>query len=180
MPKNRIDQHRMFHRKEALSPSEDSQIAVIDDVIIQVTQAFCPNGHNLVMEDKELFDGQPGICLHVSNGSITGEIILSPFHGDHVRKGNVDFEPGERLLLTCPICHAELPHLSRCSCGDGSLHLLYLTERLDEGHVIALCDVWDCHRSKVFDQAQLLSAYIEEEEQDTLDPNTEPLTFPYH
>jgi hypothetical protein len=33
---------------------------------------------------------------------------------------------------------------------------------LDDGNVVAICNTWGCHRSKVFDQAQLLAAYLEE------------------
>jgi hypothetical protein len=40
--------------------------------------------------------------------------------------------------------------------------MLYLTPELDDGRVVALCNVWGCHRSKVFDQAQLLSAYMQD------------------
>jgi hypothetical protein len=152
--------HRPFG---APPPSKKVRVKEVDDVIIQVTQAFCPNGHNLVRNRRQLFDGSPGISLLVSDGKNSGEVILSPFHGDHSRKTKLDFSAGTTLEISCPVCKAQLPVLSPCTCRHhGKLFMLYLTPELDDGHVVALCNVWDCHRSKVFDQAQLLAAFLEE------------------
>jgi hypothetical protein len=161
--KKDIDRDRLSRPEDSLPPSNDSFIEQLDDVIIQVTQAFCPKGHSLVRNKQETFDGQPGISLWVSDGDKEGEVIVSPYHGDHSRKGSVDVEEGKSLTISCPECKTELPKLSACACDDhASLFGIYLTPALDEGHVAALCNVWGCHRSKVFDQAQLLSAYLVE------------------
>lgn len=163
MAKKDIDRERLHRPVDAPTPSPDSFIEEVDDVIIQVTQAFCPKGHNLVRNHEILFDGAPGISLWVSDGQTEGEVILSPYHGDHARKGLVDFQVGQQLTIACPECRTELPSLAECSCGDhASLFGLYLTPKLDDGDVVALCNVWGCHRSKVFDQFQLLSAYLED------------------
>ncbi|MBN2496600.1 MAG: hypothetical protein JXR96_18570 [Deltaproteobacteria bacterium] len=159
--KSKIDRDRL-HRPTEAKASPDSQIREVDEVVIQVTQAFCPNGHNLVCNFKLLFDGEPGISLWVSDGEREGEVVLSPFHGDHSRQGLSDFDPGSKLTISCPICRHQLPRLSKCSCERGELFTLYLTPTLDDSHVVALCDIWGCHRSKVFDQAQLLSAYMDQ------------------
>ena len=99
----------------------------------------------------------------VSDGTTEGEVILSPFHGDHTRRSKLDYEAGTRLKVSCPVCRAQLPVLSACTCSfGGSLVMLYLTSMLDDGNVVAICNTWGCHRSKVFDQAQLLAAYLEE------------------
>ncbi len=163
MAKIDIKRERLHRPDDAPTPSPDSHIEQVDEVVIQVTQAFCPKGHNLVHNTDELFDGQPGISLWVSADEKEGEVILSPYHGDHSRRGYGDFRDGQMLTIACPECRTELPRLSQCTCGDhASLFALYLTPALDESHVVALCNVWGCHRSKVFDQAQLLSAYLEE------------------
>lgn len=175
-----IDRDRLYRPEGANPPSEETQIKEVDDVIIQVTQAYCPNGHNLIRPENDLFDGEPGIRLSVSDGKKKEIVILSPFHGDHARKGFIDFAEGARVQIACPDCGAQLPRLSRCSCGDGDLCLLYLTPRLDEGHVVALCNIWGCHRSKVFDQAQLLSAYMECEAEDDDFAEDTDLNVPYH
>jgi hypothetical protein len=144
-------------------PSKKTRIKELDDVVIQVTQVFCPNGHNLVRNRRQLFDGSPGISLWVSDGNTEGTVILSPYHGDSSRKSKVTFKEGTRVKVSCPVCKAELPKLGPCVCeGGGDLFMLYLTPELDDGRVVALCNVWGCHRSKVFDQAQLLSAYLQD------------------
>lgn len=145
------------------TPSDETRIRQVDDVVIQVTQAFCPNGHNLIGDQEQTFDGAPGIGLWVSDGTTEGEVVLSPYHGDHRRITALAFEPGTTVTIACPVCKAKLPRMGPCTCPEGGdLCMVYLTERLDEGQVVALCNVWGCHRSKVFDQAQLLSAYVEE------------------
>jgi hypothetical protein len=144
-------------------PSKKTRIKELDDVVIQVTQVFCPNGHNLVRNRRQLFDGSPGISLLVSDGDTSDTVILSPYHGDASRKGKASFPDGTRVEVSCPVCKAQLPKLGACNCeGDGELFMLYLTPELDDGRVVALCNVWGCHRSKVFDQAQLLSAYLQD------------------
>jgi hypothetical protein len=158
-----IERRKLHRPKAGPKPSPHSKLREVDAVVIQVTQLFCPKGHNLVRDREHLFDGQMGLCLWVSDGEKAGEVILSPFHGDHRRLGLTDFAKGTRLTIACPICKAPLPRLSACGCKDkGDLVKLYLTPELSEENLVALCNVWGCHRSKVFDQAQLLSAYIEE------------------
>lgn len=162
MVKERIDKNKLKRPSKGMKPSPDSQIREVDEVIIQVTQVFCPNGHNLVRPHEDLFDGAPGINLLVSDGRRQGTVILSPYHGDHRRRGEIDFPEGSRLQVLCPECHELLPELGPCTCHwQGRLFKLYLTPALSDNQVVALCDVWGCHRSTVFDQAQVLSAFIE-------------------
>lgn len=165
MSSEKIKRDRLVRLGDLGGAVKGGYIRALDDVVIQVTQAYCPNGHNLVNADKGTFEGAPGIWLKVSAGGKTGEVVLSPYHGDHRRLGFTDFEDGTRVEIACPVCGVPLPRLIPCSCGSGDMVALYLTPDLDEGHVVALCDVWGCHRSKVFDQAQLLSAYLEEGEE---------------
>ncbi|HUU03367.1 MAG TPA: hypothetical protein VM425_18175 [Myxococcota bacterium] len=160
---SKTDKGKLHRPTESAGPSADSHIREVDDVIIQVTQVFCHNGHNLIFNKDELFDGQPGISLLVSDAKSSGAVIISPFHGDHGRRGKQDFKDGEHLTIACPICKEELKPLVPCSCSaDGQLVKLYLTPDLSDDKVVGLCNVWGCHRSKVFDQAQLLSAYVED------------------
>lgn len=166
MAKKDIKQEKLHRPDTAPRPSPDSFIRELpetDGVIIQVTQAFCPRGHDLVRDRETLFDGEPGISLWVSDGEKSGVVVLSPFHGDPSRRGRDDFAPGHPLQVACPDCRAPLPELSPCGCGpDARLVGIYLTPALDQGQVVAVCNVWGCHRSKVFDQAQLLSAYMQD------------------
>ncbi len=163
MSKTSIKKDKLQRPFGAPHPSKKTRIKEVDDVVIQVTQVFCPNGHNLVRNRRQLFDGSPGITLWISDGDTSGTVIISPYHGDPSRKGDVSFPDKTCVDVSCPVCKAQLPKLGPCSCdGDGELFMLYLTPELDDGQVVALCNVWGCHRSKVFDQAQLRSAYLQD------------------
>ncbi|MBW1810365.1 MAG: hypothetical protein JRJ87_19370 [Deltaproteobacteria bacterium] len=163
MTDSTIDKDKLQRPQEGAKPSADSHIKEVDDVIIQVTQVFCHNGHNLLINTDELFDGAPGISLLVSDGTSSGEVILSPFHGDHRRFGKTNFAAGTEITVSCPVCKEELKQLSSCSCEDkGKLLKLYLNSELNEANLVGLCNIWGCHRSKVIDQAELLSAYIQD------------------
>lgn len=142
--------------------SRDSSLRDVDGVVIQVTQAFCPKGHNLVNNNAYLFDGALGIHLWVSDGKTSGNMVLSPYHGDHSRYSEVEYPRGTQVRIHCPECKIQLPTLGPCDCpGGGSLIKLYTSPKCQDGSVVAVCDVWGCHRSKVFDQAQLLSVFEE-------------------
>lgn len=159
MTREHIDKERLRVAKTEASP--EAGVRVEDEVVVIVTQLFCPNGHNLVDSEDKRFDGQGGIRLLVSDGTKEGEVILSPFHGDH-RKEGITFEEGTRLSLKCPVCGVELPEFARCTCeGHGMLRKLYLTKDLDDSHVVALCDVWGCPRSRVIDENEILSEYLD-------------------
>jgi hypothetical protein len=159
---NTIDKERI-QRHSVAPPSDETCAKEINGVVIQVTQAFCPEGHNLLFNEDELFDGARGISLYASDGQSEGEVILSPFHGDHRRKGKVDFEKGSELNISCPICKIPFERLSDCICPEkGELFKIYMTPNCNDSHVVALCNIWGCHRSKVFDQAQLLATYEQE------------------
>ena len=147
-----------IHRTE---PDTDEAVTVQDDIFVIVTKLFCPNGHNLVDEKGDRFDGYGGIRLLVSDGKTEGIVEVSPFHGDSTKYGP-DFDKGVRLSIKCPQCKVELPTLARCTCsGHGMLRKLYLTPKLDDSSVVAVCDVWGCPRSRVIDGNDILSEYLE-------------------
>ncbi|MBN2725181.1 MAG: hypothetical protein JXR95_14040 [Deltaproteobacteria bacterium] len=148
-----------IHKEE---PSNEGNIMVSEDVYIIVTKAFCPNGHNLIGNGGHTFDGYPGIKLKVSSDSTEGYLEVSPFHGDHRRHG-VSFENGEKVKIMCPECESEFPVLGKCNCQKGHLHTIYLTEKLSETHMIAVCDQWGCYLSRVIDDNDLFSEFIDDE-----------------
>ena len=150
--KEKIDRDKLRRPAGRTKPSPDSHLRELDDVVIQVTQVFCPRGHDLVFPHEDSFDGEPGIHLLVRHGKQEGRVILSPFHGDHRRRTELDFPEGTRVEVCCPVCGTKFPRLTACGCRwDGGLFKLYLTPSLSEDHLVALCDIWGCHRSKVFD-----------------------------
>jgi len=161
MSKKDVQKSRL--RTSEAPPSPDSGIAIQDDVLMLVTQVFCPNGHNLVGVGHHEFDGFPGISIFVSDGEKEGLVELSPIHGDASKVGPT-FKKGQRLSLRCPVCKIELPVSARCSCSSGgALRKIYLSPSLDEAHVIHVCDVWGCRRSRIIDSFETISEYIDGE-----------------
>ena len=163
MAKKDVDQE---HVRVSTAPPPMSAIKQVDDVFIVVTQAYCPNGHNLVDETNEQFDGYPGIRLLVRDGENEGEVHLSPFHGDESKLGKTDWRVGVRLEVLCPICQTPLPSLAHCHCETpdgrgGELVKLYLSPALTDSHVLALCNVWGCRHSRTVDNWQLISEFLE-------------------
>jgi hypothetical protein len=164
MPKKDVDKGRV---KIASVPPPDSSIIRVDDVFIVVTQAFCQNGHNLVENDNELFDGYPGIKLRLCDGhGASGIVFLSPFHGDGSKKGKADWPAGTKLQVRCPTCDAQLPVLAKCHCdpaiskGGGDLVKLFLSPALTDSHILALCNVWGCRKSRTIDNWHIISEYL--------------------
>ena len=163
MSKKDIEQKRVLISNP---PQPNSSIKQVDDVFIVVTQAFCPNGHNLINSKNEHFDGHPGIKLKLVTSNKASEIFLSPFHGDHSKKGDTDWSDGEKFDIRCPICDTSLPTLAKCHCGDdstprGELVKLYISPELKDSHILALCNIWGCRKSHTIDNWNIISEYLD-------------------
>jgi hypothetical protein len=158
MGRKDVDRDRLRIRKK--TASHGTGVQLLDQAFVVVTQAFCPNGHNLVGAGPTAFEGYPAIAIWVSDGKSQGMVELSPVHGDGSKVGP-DFPQGTKLKLECPVCRAELPLLARCSCqADGTLRKLYLSEKRDEAYLVGICDVWGCARSRVIDANEILSEWM--------------------
>ena len=141
------------------APSPETKIET-DGVISIVTQAFCPDGHDMIKASTVTFEGHPGIRVLVTDGSTEEEVVLSPIHGDPRKSLSFTFKLGTRLELMCPVCKKKLDVLFPCSCGRGELMSLYLTPALTEGSVAAVCNVWGCPRSRLIDNWQVISQFV--------------------
>lgn len=154
---DRVRIHRVEHAAESIQVEEHTN----EPVTVVITQVFCPNGHNLVGRSAEQFDGFPGISLWVETGNQAGEVVVSPVHGDHSKRG-VTFEDGAKLSIRCPECQVEMEELTRCRCSDhGRLRKLYLTPKLTDAHIIAVCDIWGCPLSRVIDSYEMFSEFLD-------------------
>ncbi len=163
MPKDDINHEDLvIHQTQ---PSTEASIMIKEDVYIIVTQAFCPNGHNLVGVGEHTFDGYPGICLWVGDGTTEGLVELSPFHGDHTKYGPT-FAEGTKLHVQCPVCRAELETIGKCNCEHGELRAIFLSPRRQTAHQIAVCDVWGCYHSRVIDNNEIFSEFVDSSWQD--------------
>ncbi len=132
------------------------------DSVIILTQAFCPNGHNLVRRHDVLFEGHPGVSLLVRSPGFEGEVVLSPIYGDPTRVGApTSLVPGTPFELCCPECGVAFPTMAPCPCGSGGqLMAIYLDPERLAGHQVGICNVFGCHRSRVLDSLELLSEII--------------------
>lgn len=158
MARKDVDRKRLSIRKKR--PSEGTGVRLEDQMYVVVTQLFCPNGHNLVGAGSHQFDGFAGIAIRVTDGKREGVVELSPIHGDASKIG-LEFPKDTRLQLMCPTCGVVLPRFARCTCpAGGELRKLFLTTRLDDEHLVAVCDVWGCTRSRVIDGAEILSEWM--------------------
>lgn len=156
------------HKKLRISspPPSDSALKQLDDVFIVVTEAFCPAGDNLISDDNEDFDGYPGIRVILKSDNKEGTVFLSPFHGDATKKGELDWLEGEKLEFFCPYCRIPLPTFGKCHCSfdsgqAGELVKLFTSTDLSDSHVLALCNVWGCRRSRTIDNYNIVSEYID-------------------
>lgn len=166
MAKDDVESNKI---KISAPPPKESPLKQVDEVFIVVTQAFCPNGHNMIEDisgsnyDFESdFDGFPGLRLRLESGGESGDVLLSPYHGDNSKKGKTDWKSGTKMKISCPICNAPLPRLASCRCDDnGDLVKIYLTPALTDSHVLAICNVWGCRRSHTIDNWQIISEYLD-------------------
>jgi len=163
MAKRDVDQEQL---RISTAPPPESAIKQVDEVFIVVTQAFCPNGHNLVDDANETFDEYPGIRIKLVSGEEQGEVFLSPFHGDASKRGKLDWVVGTRLEVRCPMCDTPLPVLTKCKCETpdgrgGELVKLYLTPRLSDSHMVVVCNVWGCRHSRTIDNWHIISEFLD-------------------
>ncbi len=144
-------------------PSVDSGDDFSGDALVIVTQAFCHHGHALIVPDNATFLDFPGVRVHVNGGGSGDDVVLSPIQGDHGRVGGDAFADGTACEVRCPVCDEELPTYAACPCGDGKLRLIYLTPKLTPAHVVAVCDIWGCHRSRIVGEAEIIGELVEME-----------------
>ena len=160
-----VDKNKLKVPNGGPHPSPETKVETVEDVLVVLTQAFCPNGHNLIEGSTVSFEGNPGVSLKVTDGTNEDIVVASPIHGDHRRAHAHSFRIGTKLEISCPICGTKLDVLLPCSCGKGELVNLYLTEKLTEGQVAAICNVWGCPRSRVIDNWQIISQFVDEAEE---------------
>ena len=140
-------------------------IKVEDDVVIVVTQAFGPKGHNLVGISDATFDGYPAISLLVDDGTKRALVHVSPIHGDSRKQGFTDIKPGTKIKILCPVTEQPLDWAGDVEGDEGTdYYALYLTPECDEGCMVAISDVWGHYHSRIVDNFELISQWIPEED----------------
>lgn len=138
--------------------THDGQVQVV------VGQVFGPRGDNLVGISDVEFDGHPAITLKLRAGGREGLTHISPIHGDHRKAGFVDIPVGTKCELYCPVSGELLPKLPAVP-GDEATdyYALYLTPELSEGASVGISDVWGHYHSRVVDNFELISTWLDAE-----------------
>ncbi|ATB29768.1 hypothetical protein [Melittangium boletus] len=146
-----------------LAEQHDSFQPWSEPVTVVVTQAFGPEGHNLVGYSDVTFNGHPAITVLVRTPEgREGLVHLSPIYGDRRKQGFTDIAPGTRCTLCCPATGKPLEKLGPVDDGSGAdYYALYLTSRLIKGHAVALSDVWDHHHSRIVDDDAVISYWAQ-------------------
>lgn len=131
---------------------------------VVVTRAYGPDGEDLIAHDGPKFSGEPGIKVHVKQGDVEEDVILSPFFGDPSKICESEFEVGERCELTCPESREPLDEIPGMVSDDGGYYYaIYLTPKLEQGELVAVNDVWGNTDSRILSEGELLKLYAERE-----------------
>jgi hypothetical protein len=147
----------------------DPHVAVQDDpksdVVVIVTQAFGPQGHDLVGISDVTFDGHPAVTLKIRAGGREGLVHLSPIHGDGRKEGLTDIPPGTRCELICPVSNQPLDVVGEVEDRSGArYYAIYLTPQLSRGSMVMVSDVWGHYHSRIIDDFELISAWAPSED----------------
>ncbi len=140
-------------------------VAVQNDVVVIVTQAYGPRGDNLVGISDVQFDGHPAVTLGIRAAGREGLVHLSPIHGDGRKQGMTDIEPGTRCELFCPVSKQPLDIVGEVEDGSGARYFaIYLTPQLSRGSMVMVSDVWGHYHSRIIDDFELISAWAASQE----------------
>jgi hypothetical protein len=138
-----------------------THLAVEGDVVVIVTQAFGPQGHNLVgISEGANFDGHPAVSIKLRADGREGLVHLSPIHGDTRKAGFIDIPGGTRCELICPVSNQPLDLVGEVEDGSGArYYAIYLTPQLSRGSMVMVSDVWGHYHSRIIDDFELISAW---------------------
>ena len=139
--------------------ADDQHFTVEDDVFIIVTQAFGPDGDDLVEYGDVEFDGYKGVTLNLKAGDREGLVHLSPFHGDRRKKGFTDIPIGTKCELFCPVSGKPLDKVGTVESTGADYFAIYLTRRMSEGEMVMISDVWGDYNSRIVDNFELVSEW---------------------
>ena len=157
-----VDRDHLEVTGKHLAISEHHVKALDDEsgVTIVVTRAYGPKGDDLVGLSDVTFDGFPAITIEVETpDGRRGPVHLSPIHGDDRKSGFTDIEPGTKVKLYCPVSKQLLDHIGDVEdkAFGAEYYSIYLTDKLSEGSMVAVSDVWGHYHSRILDDFELIS-----------------------
>ncbi|QED27021.1 hypothetical protein FRD01_07155 [Microvenator marinus] len=153
------DTQNPFERNDThtrLKPLNDSGLVMV------VTQAFGPNGEDLIDHDGPKFSGEPGVKVRVRQGDLVEDVVLSPFYGDSSKVSEVAFKEGVPCELTVPSSGAKLDIIPGMKTEEGGkYYAIYLTPKLKAGELVAINNIWGNYNSQMLDERGLLELYAD-------------------
>ncbi len=126
-------------RKKGTKKTEEEKVSYV------VTEAYCPNGCNIIDGEHKINDA-PGLRIKFKRPGMEGELVLSAFGGD---LGKIilsgELADGVKDELYCPHCDVMFKKLVNCSCNpDADMVVIGLTPELDFNNAISFCNVTGC------------------------------------
>ena len=140
-----------------------SQVEVVDDALIVITSAYDHRGNPLIQDTGPSFRGFPGVSLRVRWSGHDASVALSPIHGDSSKIGGDNIPSGTKCSVRSSAVDEELMAYAPCPCGQGTLRAIFLNPDPANSAVAAICDVWGCRRSRLVDEWEILSEFVESE-----------------
>jgi len=126
-------------RKKGSKESDEARARYV------VTEAYCPNGCNIIDTEHEI-NGVPGLRFKYKRPGVEGEFVLSAFQGDFdkiILSG--ELEKGVKDELYCPHCGVMFKKLVSCNCkADADMVVIGLSPQLDFNNAISFCNVTGC------------------------------------
>jgi hypothetical protein len=162
---NHVDEKHLKQSNRQRLDASAGSLEVMDDVTIVVTQAYGPAGDSLMGLSDASFDGHPGVAVQVDAGELSGIVYLSPIHGDARKTGLSGIPAGTVCTLRCPVSGKPLDRVGTVEGGGkGEYFAIYLTEKLSEGEMVAISNVWDDFHSRIVDNFEMISAWAPDED----------------
>ena len=143
----------------ASRPSTQSRLRAMGEkgFVVVVTRAFGPDGEDLIAHDGPQFSGSPGVKLLVKQGDLEEEVVLSPFFGDPDKVYDAPFEDGKPCQLFCPDSKEPLDKIPGMSSEEsGDYYAIYLTDRLADGEMVAVNNIWGNTSSRMLSEDEVL------------------------
>jgi len=161
MTDTKLDNIDIHNLEVASGKADNLHVTIEEDVLIIVTQAFGPKGHDLVGFGDVDFDGYPAVTVGVRVDGQEGLVHLSPFHGDRRKAGFTTIADGARCELFCPVCGGPLDKIVVGDIeGEPGYYALYLTRDLSKGEMVLISDIWNDYSSRIIDNDELLSRWM--------------------
>lgn len=149
----------------AVKPQTVTRLQGLTDqgYVVVITQAYGPDGEDLMHYDGPRFSGEPGIRIRVRQGSLEEDVTVSPFFGDPSKHHTLPFVEGGRLELFCPVSGEPLEEIPGMLTDEGgAYYAIYLTPKLKGGELVAVNDVWGNTNSRMLGEDELLSRYADD------------------